>query len=45
MKKLIIAVIMLSITVFASSCGPKEKKEYRVAWSHYTGWEPWAYAE
>lgn len=45
MKKFIIAVIMLSITVFESSCGPKEKKEYRVAWSHYTGWEPWAYAE
>lgn len=20
-------------------------KEYRVAWSHYTGWEPWGYAE
>lgn len=20
-------------------------KEYKVAWSHYTGWEPWAYAQ
>ena len=19
--------------------------KYRVAWSHYTGWEPWAYAQ
>lgn len=22
-----------------------EKKQYHVCWSHYTGWEPWAYAE
>jgi NitT/TauT family transport system substrate-binding protein len=24
---------------------PASVKHYRVAWSHYTGWEPWAYAE
>jgi NitT/TauT family transport system substrate-binding protein len=23
---------------------PVTAKHYRVAWSHYTGWEPWAYA-
>jgi len=23
----------------------KEIPTYRVAWSHYTGWEPWAYAD
>jgi len=22
-----------------------EKKNFKIAWSHYTGWEPWAYAE
>src|SRR5688500_20317916 len=21
------------------------QQKYRVAWSHYTGWEPWAYAQ
>ncbi len=45
MKKLIIAAIILSITTFSSSCKQQQKKEFRIAWSHYTGWEPWAYAE
>ena len=31
----------------ASSPAPAatEPAVYRVAWSHYTGWEPWGYAE
>lgn len=44
MKKLITAVILLSMTFFSLSCG-QQKKEYRIAWSHYTGWEPWDYAD
>jgi NitT/TauT family transport system substrate-binding protein len=28
-----------------AASAPAEKKDFRVAWSHYTGWEPWAYAE
>jgi NitT/TauT family transport system substrate-binding protein len=24
---------------------PAAAQKYRVAWSHYTGWEPWAYAQ
>jgi len=44
MKRVIIAVILLSMAGFILSCG-KTKKEYRIAWSHYTGWEPWEYAE
>jgi NitT/TauT family transport system substrate-binding protein len=24
---------------------PESGKTYQVAWSHYTGWEPWGYAE
>jgi NitT/TauT family transport system substrate-binding protein len=24
---------------------PAPTKHFKVAWSHYTGWEPWAYAE
>lgn len=43
MKRLITAVIILSM-FFSVSCG-QSKKEYRIAWSHYTGWEPWEYAE
>lgn len=27
------------------SAAPAAAKTYDVAWSHYTGWEPWAYAD
>ncbi len=39
MKKLIALALfgLLSINAFAA-------ESYRVAWSHYTGWEPWGYA-
>ncbi len=45
MKKyaLLIMVIFLSIT-FINGCS-KSAKEYSIAWSHYTGWEPWDYAD
>lgn len=29
----------------APSEAPVEKPKFAVAWSHYVGWEPWAYAE
>jgi NitT/TauT family transport system substrate-binding protein len=36
---LLLALFMLApLTLHA-------KESYRVAWSHYTGWEPWGYAE
>lgn len=45
MRKLLGAFIILLLAfAFNASCG-KEKKEYRIAWSHYTGWEPWEYAD
>ncbi len=28
-----------------SKQAPETGKTYQVAWSHYTGWEPWGYAE
>ncbi len=39
MKKIIAITLLglMSINVFAAD-------KYRVAWSHYTGWEPWGYA-
>ena len=47
MKKVI--QIYIAIWVLFSLVAPlaafAEKKDFKVAWSHYTGWEPWAYAE
>ena len=40
MKKLI-AVLLLSLLAFPALAQSK----FRVAWSHYTGWEPWGYAQ
>ena len=40
MKKwlgLLVCGLLLSLNASA--------QKYRVAWSHYTGWEPWAYAQ
>jgi len=36
-------VILLSL-LFINGCN-KNVKEYPIAWSHYTGWEPWDYAD
>lgn len=41
MKKFLAIFILLGM--FSTSALAGEK--YRVAWSHYTGWEPWGYAE
>ena len=40
MKKYLLALGLLFC--FVGSVGATEK--YRMAWSHYTGWEPWGYA-
>ena len=40
MKKLLLALL------FAFAALPAlAQNKFRVAWSHYTGWEPWAYAQ
>ncbi|MBN1522991.1 MAG: hypothetical protein JW904_00800 [Spirochaetales bacterium] len=42
MKKILfIAVLSILLVV---SCQPS-KPTFKLAWSHYTGWEPWAYAQ
>jgi NitT/TauT family transport system substrate-binding protein len=33
------------LTLFFLATTPALAKPYKIAWSHYTGWEPWAYAE
>jgi NitT/TauT family transport system substrate-binding protein len=40
MKKWL-ALLALGLTLAL----PASAQKYRVAWSHYTGWEPWAYAQ
>ena len=44
MKKLLLTLVFM---VVASSVVAKDKYKgtYTVAWSHYTGWEPWGYAK
>jgi NitT/TauT family transport system substrate-binding protein len=44
MKRYIISAFVF-ILLFAVAMGCSTKKEYAVAWSHYTGWEPWDYAD
>ncbi|MDH5178689.1 MAG: putative urea ABC transporter substrate-binding protein [Gammaproteobacteria bacterium] len=41
MKKLLALLALLMLGMANLSAAEK----YRVAWSHYTGWEPWGYAE
>lgn len=44
MKKLSILMI-LTICLALTGVSPAFAKTYKLAWSHYTGWEPWAYAQ
>jgi len=36
----VVAVFLMLLTISHASA-----KTYKFAWSHYTGWEPWAYAQ
>ncbi len=38
---LLLALVMICGLSFSSFA----KESYRIAWSHYTGWEPWAYID
>ena len=42
MKKFI---LFLSMFVLGVGALQAEKKSFKVAWSHYTGWEPWGYMQ
>ena len=44
MKRIVICLMMLVVLIAATSAGALAKT-YKFAWSHYTGWEPWAYAQ
>ncbi|MBI4425253.1 MAG: ABC transporter substrate-binding protein [Elusimicrobia bacterium] len=43
-KTLLAAAALLALGAF-SRPAEAAPKSYAVAWSHYTGWEPWAYAD
>jgi NitT/TauT family transport system substrate-binding protein len=38
-------VAVLAISVLPVRDGAAADGKYRIAWSHYTGWEPWDYTE
>ena len=44
MKNAFLKIIMVVIALFAGTF-TSQAKSYTLVWSHYTGWEPWAYAE
>ncbi|MCP4133706.1 MAG: ABC transporter substrate-binding protein [bacterium] len=44
MKKILFIAIAVSL-LLAFNSGCKKSNEYSIAWSHYTGWEPWDYAD
>lgn len=46
MKKFLSVLLILAVmlAVGLGSAGEASAKTYKIAWSHYTGWEPWQYA-
>ncbi len=45
MKRISMLLVALLLTVALIPSGSAFAKEkYKIAWSHYTGWEPWEYA-
>lgn len=45
MKATILALTMIITMGFFSNVNAAVPTEFNVCWSHYTGWEPWAYAD
>lgn len=46
MKKLLTLITAIAVLVTAVIATPaRAADEFSICWSHYTGWEPWAYAE
>lgn len=44
MKRKLSIIIMAAIVMVTLGASMASAKSYRVAWSHYIGWEPWEYA-
>ena len=43
MRKIWTVLLVALIVVFSLFRESPAKESYRIAWSHYTGWEPWEY--
>ncbi len=43
MKKYVLVTLTIILALSLFNCKPSQKV-YKIAWSHYTGWEPWDYA-
>ena len=39
------AILFAVVMVFCFCIHATAKESYKIAWSHYTGWEPWAYIQ
>lgn len=44
MKRIFIFILLFFMCAIFN-CTPKSTKDFTIAWSHYTGWEPWEYAD
>ncbi len=44
-RKTGVVLLLVLIMSFGLSHASYAKDTYRIAWSHYTGWEPWAYID
>lgn len=40
---LFVILLTLAVLVCWPATAPRAAETYRIAWSHYTGWEPWEY--
>lgn len=44
MKKLIVCLMLVAFTFVGVNTNAIAAEKYKIAWSHYTGWEPWQLA-
>jgi len=44
MKKMFVSMFCALVAVILFSAPAQAKDSFRIAWSHYAGWEPWGYA-
>ena len=44
MKKLALIISVLALAAVLFSGAASAADQFKIAWSHYTGWEPWEYA-
>ncbi len=45
MKKFFTLIASATLLLSCLSSGALAAEKFKLAWSHYTGWEPWAYAQ